>query len=37
MKVQIVQDWEQISIAFIAVVQAIKGLILIFKKKNNNQ
>lgn len=26
------QDWEQVAIAFVAVVQAIKGLILIFKK-----
>jgi len=28
----ITENWEQISLAFITVVQAIKGIILIFKK-----
>ena len=31
---QLQQDWEQIAIAFVAIVQAIKGLILLFKKKS---
>lgn len=32
----ITEYWEEISLAFIAVVQAIKALILIFKKKPIN-
>jgi len=35
MDIVIQQDWEQVAIAFIAIVQAIKGLILLFKKKTN--
>jgi len=34
MELQIQPDWEQVAIAFIAIVQAIKGLILMFKKKS---
>jgi len=33
MDIVIQQDWEQVAIAFVAIVQAIKGLLLIFKKK----
>lgn len=31
----ITDNWEAISLAFVTAVQAVKAIILIFKKKNN--
>jgi len=32
----VTDNWEQISLAFVTVVQAVKALIMIFKKPKTN-